>query len=253
MSFRLFGQEYFEGSVEDAADWIRGRVGRSSYVCVSNVHTAMNSLWNPQLAAANTGADLKVPDGRPLSVLARLKGHPRARQVRGADLMLALARRGKLRHYFYGAAPGVAARVATRLKVLAPLLKVAGAESPPFRALSSAEERAFVKKMKHLKVDLLWVGLGAPKQEIWMASMRGKLPCAMIGVGAAFDYYAGSLSEAPRWMQHFAMEWLYRLAHEPRRLWKRYFLTNTLFLVAAPLELLGLWPEKTRLRGPGHP
>jgi N-acetylglucosaminyldiphosphoundecaprenol N-acetyl-beta-D-mannosaminyltransferase len=125
-------------------------------------------------------------------------------------------------------------------------LKVVGVESPPFRPLTPKEEQTLLAKLKRLKVDLLWVGLGAPKQEKWMARMKGKINCTMLGVGAAFDYYAGTLPEAPRWMQSVALEWLYRLFHEPGRLWKRYFLTNSLFILLAPLEFLRLWPGRTK-------
>lgn len=159
--------------------------------------------------------------------------------------MLALARSGG-RHYFYGGAAGVAKKAAASLKTRAPKMIVAGAGSPPFRPLRMAEEKALVAKLKRLKVDYLWVGLGAPKQECWMAAMRGRIPAVMLGVGAAFDFYAGRVAEAPRWMQRVGLEWLFRLAQEPGRLWKRYLLTNGAFLLLAPLELLGLWPHAER-------
>jgi N-acetylglucosaminyldiphosphoundecaprenol N-acetyl-beta-D-mannosaminyltransferase len=246
MSFSLFGQRYFEGSLDGAAGWVLGQQGRSRVVCVSNVHTAMQSLWDPRLRQANDAADLKVPDGKPLSVLARLKGVRGAQQVRGADLLLAVAKKGlkkKTRHYFYGSAPGVAEAASRRLKARVPGVAVLGAESPPFRALSPTEERALIARLKKLKIGVLWVGLGAPKQEQWMAAMRGRIPAVMVGVGAAFDFYAGTVSEAPRWLQGLGLEWLYRLAKEPGRLWKRYLLTNSLFLILAPFELLGWWRE----------
>jgi N-acetylglucosaminyldiphosphoundecaprenol N-acetyl-beta-D-mannosaminyltransferase len=156
--------------------------------------------------------------------------------------MLAVARRGG-RHYFFGGAPGVAQAAAKRLKGLAPKMTVAGAESPPFRPLNAEEEKALLSRIRRLKVDVLWVGLGAPKQECWMAAMQGRLPATMVGVGAAFDFYAGTVAQAPRWMQQAGLEWAHRLVQEPRRLWKRYLLCNSLFLLLAPLELLGLWPQ----------
>jgi N-acetylglucosaminyldiphosphoundecaprenol N-acetyl-beta-D-mannosaminyltransferase len=241
-SFALFGQRYFCGTVDGAADWVMRKPRQSRYVCVSNVHTAMQSLWDPALRAANDAADLKVPDGKPLSVLARLKGVQDCRQVRGGDLMLAAAKRGG-RHYFYGAGPGVAQAAAKALKRQARNMVVAGAETPPFRALTVKEEKALLARIKRLKVDVLWVGLGAPKQELWMHAMRQRLPLTMVGVGAAFDFYAGTVAEAPRWMQAMGLEWLHRLATEPRRLWKRYLVGNGLFLLLAPVELLGLWPR----------
>ncbi len=237
----LFGKRYFGGSLEQAARWVLDAPRRSRMLCVANVHTAMQSLWDPQLRAANAAADLRVPDGRPLAWMAQLKGRS-AQQVRGADLMLAVAAQGG-RHYFFGGAPGVAQKAAASLKAKAPMMAVAGVESPPFRPLSAAEEKALLGRLKRLKVDVLWVGLGAPKQERWMAAMKGRLPVTMIGVGAAFDYHAGSLAEAPRWMQRAGQEWAFRLMSEPGRLWKRYLSSNSLFLLLAPLELLGLWPE----------
>jgi N-acetylglucosaminyldiphosphoundecaprenol N-acetyl-beta-D-mannosaminyltransferase len=248
-SFALFGQRYFEGSLAQAGAWILAGAGASRYVCVANVHTAMSSLWDGDLRAANDAADLKVPDGRPLSILARWKGRAGAAQLRGADLLLEVARQGvkkKARHYFYGGAPGVAAAAAARVQALVPGVLVAGVESPPFRPLEVAEEKALATRLRRLKVTVLWVGLGAPKQERWMHAMRGRLPATMVGIGAAFDYYAGTLAEAPGWMQRASLEWLYRLVKEPGRLWKRYLLTNSVFLALAPVELLGLWPQAKR-------
>jgi N-acetylglucosaminyldiphosphoundecaprenol N-acetyl-beta-D-mannosaminyltransferase len=141
----------------------------------------------------------------------------------------------------------VAKAAAKRLKALAPKMAVAGAEAPPFRPLKAAEEKALLARLKRLKVDVLWVGLGAPKQERWMAGMQGRLPATMVGVGAAFDFYAGTVPQAPRWMQRAGLEWAYRLMQEPQRLWRRYLASNSLFLLLAPLELLGLWPQ-TRAR-----
>lgn len=244
-AFQLFGQRYFCGSLDEAVRLIGSWRGKSRVVCVSNVHTAMQSLWDPALREANRLADLRVPDGRPLSWMARLKGRFQAGQVRGADLMLALAQRGG-RHYFYGGQAGVAKKAAAALKARAPKMSVAGAEAPPFRPLTAAEERALIAKLKRLKVGTLWVGLGAPKQERWMAAMRGRIPATMLGVGAAFDFYAGSVAEAPRWMQGAGLEWLFRLVQEPGRLWRRYLSTNLAFLALAPIELLGLWPRDGR-------
>jgi N-acetylglucosaminyldiphosphoundecaprenol N-acetyl-beta-D-mannosaminyltransferase len=244
--FELFGQSYFCGSLDEAADWVLAGGARPRFVCVANVHTAMNALWDRQLKRVFHAADLKVPDGRPLSLLARLKGRP-AHQIRGADLMRTVARRGlkkSARHYFYGGAPGVAQDCAKALAREAPGLKVAGFESPPFRPLSSAESKTLKAKLKRLKVDVLWVGLGAPKQELWMHASNGSLALTQLGVGAAFDYFAGTRAEAPAWMRQLGLEWAYRLLQEPRRLWRRYLVSNLAFLALAPFELLGLWPQR---------
>lgn len=244
-SFWLFGQAYFTGSLEAAAAWVVKGKG-SRYVCVANVHTAMQSLWDPDLRRASRAADLSVPDGRPLSLLGRLNGIE-AQQVRGADLMEAVARQGlkaKAGHYFYGGKPGVAEAAAAKLQALVPGARIAGLASPSAAEVTAGSGKALAAKLKRSKATVLWVGLGAPKQEQWMQRMRGQLPVTMVGVGAAFDYHAGTQAQAPRWMQRLALEWLFRLFNEPGRLWKRYLLTNTAFLLLAPIELLGLWPKR---------
>lgn len=253
--FSVLGRRFYLGDEAAALEWLLAPSRSPRAVCVANVHTLVSSLWDKELAMAQESAALSLPDGRPLSLAGKLLGAWEARQLRGPDLMLSAAKAGAARgtrHYFYGGAAGVAEAVAAKLKGLVPGLKVAGAESPPFSPLSDAGLKALAARLKRAKADILWVGLGAPKQEKLMLRLaRLKAPCAMAGVGAAFDYYAGTKNEAPRWMMGLALEWLYRLISEPRRLWKRYLGTNPLFVALLFSEHFGLyqgsaqsWPER---------
>jgi N-acetylglucosaminyldiphosphoundecaprenol N-acetyl-beta-D-mannosaminyltransferase len=207
--------------------------GRTHYVCFSNVHVVTESQFDHQLKAAVNAADLALPDGMPLAWIANFEGHHLPGRVCGPEFMLrfcqATAGRG-YRHFFYGGAPGVAAELAARLQRMSPGLVVAGAESPPFRPLSEGEEEALAARLND-RVDVLWVGLGCPKQEKWMHTHRHLRVGAMMGVGAAFDFHTGRVAQAPRWMQERGLEWLFRLAQEPRRLWRRYLVLNPLFIL----------------------
>jgi N-acetylglucosaminyldiphosphoundecaprenol N-acetyl-beta-D-mannosaminyltransferase len=219
---------------------------------VANVHTVVSALWNRDLRAAQADADLSLPDGRPLSLAAKLLGDWEARQLRGPDLLMEAAvagRRLRLRHYYLGGAPGVAEAVAAAVKRAAPGLVVAGAWSPPMGPLSPRAIKAWAARLKRARPDLVWVGLGAPKQEILMAALaEAGLRATMIGVGAAFDYHAGTKREAPRWMQAAALEWLYRLIQEPKRLFGRYLSTNPAFVALVLVECLGLLPQSRQGR-----
>jgi N-acetylglucosaminyldiphosphoundecaprenol N-acetyl-beta-D-mannosaminyltransferase len=209
---------------------------------VANVHTVVTGLWDPLLRQAQEGAAFSVPDGRPLYWAARLKGYGSARQVRGPALMRESLRMGvgrRVRHFFFGGDAGVAEAAAKRMEREIPGLRVAGTESPPFRALTAGEERRVQAKLRRAKVEVLWVGLGAPKQERWMEAHRTFAP-VMTGVGAAFDYFAGTHREAPPWAQRMGLEWLVRLAQQPRRLAWRYLSTNPVFAVLFAGEYFGL-------------
>lgn len=244
--FLLFGQAYFVGGLQELLDWLLARDRKPRPVHVANVHTAVSALTDPSLRLAQAEASLRLPDGRPLFFAGKIMGAWEAQQLRGPDVMLAAARsgvKGGTRHYYYGGGEGVAAAVAKRLKADVRGLKVAGQDSPPMGPLDPGALKRLATKLKRLKVDVLWVGLGAPKQEQAMELLRQfGAPCAMVGVGAAFDYFAGTKSEAPVWMQRLALEWAYRLAQEPGRLWKRYLSTNPSFLLLLPWELWGLSP-----------
>ena len=205
-----------------------------TYVCVTGVHGVMESQRDPILAEIHNRSGLTTPDGMPMVWAARRAGAPVISRVYGPDLMLDVCERSQRegwRHYFYGAKPGVADELAARLVSRFPDLVVAGTMSPPYRPLSEEENDRVVATIEAAQPDIVWVGLSTPKQERWMASNRSHLSAAvLIGVGAAFDIHAGRLAQAPRWMQRAGLEWLFRLAIEPRRLWRRYLFNNPRFV-----------------------
>lgn len=203
------------------------------YICVSNVHTTIMSYEDSGYRKIQNQAVLALPDGKPLSVLCRRRGFETAGRVTGPDFMLEILKlsEGKgYRHYFYGSTQKNLDVMKERLKEEFPHAVVAGMYSPPFRQLTEEEDQYIIEEMNRVKPDFIWVGLGAPKQEIWMAEHKGKVNGLMVGVGAAFDYFTGNIKRAPAWMQKCSLEWLYRLLQEPGRLWKRYFVTNLKFL-----------------------
>ncbi len=222
--------------------WLDRRARR--YVCVCTVHTVMECQRNEAMRQAVNGAGLAVPDGMPLVWLGRRQSDVPVSRVYGPDLMLDLSRLSVERgysHFFYGGAAGVAELLADRLQARFPGLKVAGTASPPFRPLTSEEEAHFVQQINQARPDIVWVGLGTPKQDLWMAAQRPHLTApVLIGVGAAFDFHTGRLPQAPRWMQQAGLEWLFRLWQEPRRLWYRYLVYNPLFLFLILLQAAGL-------------
>jgi N-acetylglucosaminyldiphosphoundecaprenol N-acetyl-beta-D-mannosaminyltransferase len=212
--------------------WIEAR--EQNYVCVTDVHCVMEIQRDASLRTIYERAGMVTPDGMPLVWLSRRRGHDHVERVYGPDLMLeCCARSAELgyRHFFYGAGEGVAALLAERLKRRFPGLIVAGTYSPPFRKLSAEEDEQVVALINETRPDIVWVGLGAPKQERWMAEHAGRLHApVMIGVGAAFDFHAGTKRQSPRWMQRSGLEWFFRLATEPRRLWWRYLRNHPVFL-----------------------
>jgi N-acetylglucosaminyldiphosphoundecaprenol N-acetyl-beta-D-mannosaminyltransferase len=204
------------------------------YVCVTGVHGVMESHRDEALRRIHNAAGLVTPDGMPLVWLSRLMGFPHVQRVYGPDLMLAVCERSArqgYRQFFYGGAPGVVEKLATRLQSCFPDLQVAGLYSPPFRSLSPAEDAAVVEHLNAASPAIVWVGMSTPKQERWMAEHVGRLSApVLIGVGAAFDFHAGVKKQAPQWMQKNGLEWLFRLLMEPRRLWRRYLINNPWFL-----------------------
>jgi N-acetylglucosaminyldiphosphoundecaprenol N-acetyl-beta-D-mannosaminyltransferase len=186
-------------------------------------------------------ADFVFPDGVPLMWFGRIRGY-RAARVCGPDAMLAVLERGRdrgARHFFYGGGPGVAARLTATLKRRIPDLSVAGFETPPFRPLTSAESAATVRRINATRPTHVWVGISSPQQDVWIASHADALHCgAVLGVGAAFDFHSGTRRRAPRWMQKSGTEWCFRLLSEPRRLGRRYTVTNTRFLAIIVRELV---------------
>jgi N-acetylglucosaminyldiphosphoundecaprenol N-acetyl-beta-D-mannosaminyltransferase len=233
-------------SMQQALDTIAGWVDTREphYVCVSGVHGVMESHRDEGLRRIHNAAGLVTPDGMPLAWLGRAFGGAHVERVYGPDLMLeccdAFAARG-YRHFFYGGAAGVPERLAARLRERIPSLQVAGCHSPPFRALTSEEDDALVRRINESAADVVWVGLSTPKQERWMHAHVARLTApALIGVGAAFDFHAGLKRQAPRWIQRSGFEWLFRLVTEPRRLWRRYLRNNPEFVVRVLMQAAGL-------------
>ncbi len=222
--------------------WIESRA--QHYVCVTPVHSVMECQNNPELRKIFNRSGLTTPDGMPLVWLSRLAGFPHVSRVYGPDLMLAACKMSvgkRYRHFLYGGSEGIADTLAAILSDRFPGLEIVGACSPPFRTLSPDEEKQVIQGINAAKPDIVWVGLGAPKQERWMANMMGRLHApVLIGVGAAFDFLSGQKKQAPRWMQSAGLEWLFRLATEPGRLWRRYLIDNPLFVCLTILQKLGL-------------
>jgi N-acetylglucosaminyldiphosphoundecaprenol N-acetyl-beta-D-mannosaminyltransferase len=214
------------------------------------MHGVMECQRDEQLRQIHNAAGLVTTDGMPLVWLCRLKGQRRAERVYGPDLMLELCARSQTsgyRHFFYGSSPDVLDALSARLQARYPGLKVAGAYSPPFRQLDSLEDLQVVELIKQARPDVVWVGLSTPKQERWMAEHVERLGGpVLIGVGAAFDFHAGTKRQAPRWMQRSGLEWLFRLLSEPRRLYRRYLVNIPLFVWYLGADALGL-----RNRDPG--
>jgi N-acetylglucosaminyldiphosphoundecaprenol N-acetyl-beta-D-mannosaminyltransferase len=230
--------------VDDAArlvaDW--AGEGRGAIVCALNVHMVMEAYDDASFAAVIGSADLVVADGRPVTEACRLLGHGDAPHVRGLDLMLrvcAEAERLDLAVGLYGGSPETLAEVRLRLAHRYPRMRVTHAVSPPFREPSLEEDAADVAAIDEAGVQVLFVALGCPKQERWMAAHRDRLGCVSLGVGAAFDMVAGRHRPAPRWMQRAGLEWLFRLSQEPDRLWYRYLRHNTRFLYYFALQWVG--------------
>jgi N-acetylglucosaminyldiphosphoundecaprenol N-acetyl-beta-D-mannosaminyltransferase len=227
--------------------WIRGAV--RTYVCVTGVHGVMECQRDEELSAIHNAAGMVTPDGRPLVWIGRARATEPVDQVCGPDLLPTMCQHSLLhgyRHYFYGAADGVALRLADRLRRRFPGLQVVGAFAPPFRPVSAEEDRRITEEINAARPDLVWVGLSTPKQERWMHAHRARLTApVLIGVGAAFDLHAGLRRRAPRWMQVAGLEWLFRLGQEPRRLSRRYLVNNPRF-VAALLKRTLTRPDRER-------
>jgi N-acetylglucosaminyldiphosphoundecaprenol N-acetyl-beta-D-mannosaminyltransferase len=229
---------------DGALDWIEAMVHarQRGYVCVCNVHAVMASAEDPELRTALMGSSLNVPDGQPLVWALNLLGQSLEDRVYGPELMARYCARAVAsgqRMYLYGGRnQGALVQLALNLRQRYPGVRIVGGYSPPHRPLTAEERAAVVKEINGSRADVVWVGIGVPKQEKWMAEMRDDLHApVLIGVGAAFDFHAGLVPQAPNWLQESGLEWAYRLAHEPRRLWRRYVRYNPRFVGAFARQL----------------
>ncbi|MDF9826715.1 N-acetylglucosaminyldiphosphoundecaprenol N-acetyl-beta-D-mannosaminyltransferase [Ereboglobus sp. PH5-10] len=232
------------------------RAGRGGYVCVTGVHGVSEAQRDAGFKRILNDAFLNTTDGMPLVWLAKWRAGGDIGRVYGPDLMLALCEAGVedgLTHFFYGGGEGTAGLLAEKLGARFPGLKVAGVKTPPFRELDPAELAVLAARVNMLKPRFFWVGLGAPKQEKFMAQFAPRIAgsgTVLLGVGAAFDFLSGRARQAPRWMRRCGLEWFFRLCMEPRRLWRRYLINNPLFVLRVTLQLLGLkrYPLEETLR-----
>jgi N-acetylglucosaminyldiphosphoundecaprenol N-acetyl-beta-D-mannosaminyltransferase len=230
---------------ERALDWMDHMVvaGERGYVCVSNVHALMAAEEDPELRAALHDSSLNVPDGMPLVWALNLLGHSLRDRVYGPELMAracARAASSGRRIYLYGGRnQGALVQLALNLRTRFPGIRIVGGYSPPHRALTADEEASVVEEINHSGAEIVWVGIGVPKQEKWMAAMRDRLQApVLVGVGAAFDFHAGLIPQAPSFLQDIGLEWAYRLVQEPRRLWRRYLRYNPRFVTAFARQLI---------------
>lgn len=224
-------------------EWVRDRSGCHSIACTS-LHGIVEAQHDAAFKKALNATDLVVPDGMPLIWLGRREGHYLPHRVYAPDLVLAFCKETaglRYRHFFYGGESGIPERMAESLERRFPGLQVAGTYSPPFRPLTKEEDAEILSMISRAEPDVLWVGLGAPKQEHWMYEHKDKLNVpVVVTVGAAFDWLSGRKKQAPRWMREHGLEWLFRLFQEPGRLWRRYLIYGTEFVASIVLESLGL-------------
>ena len=210
--------------------------GREHYVCVTGVHGVMEAQRDPELLRIHNDSGLTTPDGMPMVWAARFAGCRNVQRVYGPDLMLAVCERAAQSGwgcYLYGSTDDVLDQLGCNLTDRFPGLRIVGSYAPPFRDLTTEEDAAVVDDIASSGAQIVWVGLSTPKQERWMAAHVGRLGVpVVVGVGAAFDFHAGRVRQAPRWMQRSGLEWLFRLLSEPRRLWRRYAVNNPRFVMA---------------------
>jgi N-acetylglucosaminyldiphosphoundecaprenol N-acetyl-beta-D-mannosaminyltransferase len=238
-------------SYQDACDRIQAwaTAKTSCYIIAANVHVVMTAYWQSHFREIVRKAALVTPDGMPLVWALRGLGVRHQPRVYGPDLMLAWCDRAAtlgLTIYLYGGTEATLEKLQRNLEQRFPGLQIAGRYAPPFRPLTIEEETADIERIRATDAPVVFVGLGCPKQEEWMARQQGKLPAVMVGVGAAFSFISGEVSQAPRWMMRLGLEWFYRLMMEPRRLWQRYFINNPTFIALFTIQLVQ--HRLTRLR-----
>lgn len=220
---------------------------KGNYICVSNVHTTVTAYRDENYRKVQNSGAMALPDGQPLSIVSRARGYKDAKRVPGPDLMPEIFRLSQEKgytHYFYGSSEHTLAELKKSILEKYPDLQIAGMYSPPYRDLSAKEDEQIIERINAAKPDFLWVALGAPKQEIWMYQHRDKIHSLMIGVGAAFDFLAGTVKRAPMWMQKLCLEWVYRIFQDPKRMIPRYLNTNFAFLYYTHKESRQLEKQK---------
>jgi N-acetylglucosaminyldiphosphoundecaprenol N-acetyl-beta-D-mannosaminyltransferase len=230
-----------EQALAELDRWIES--GAQDYVCVCTVHGVMDCQRSEELRQIFNRAGMVTPDGMPLVWLARAQ-YKHVRRVYGPDLMMALLSRSAStgqRHFLYGGGAGVGQRLAAKMRTRFPDVRIVGVLEPPFGSLEDLCTREAAAEINAAEPDVVWVGIGSPKQEQWMARMRPALQApVLIGVGAAFDFHSGEVRQAPLWMQRNGLEWLFRLISDPRRLWRRYLIDNPWFVWEVVLQRLGV-------------
>jgi N-acetylglucosaminyldiphosphoundecaprenol N-acetyl-beta-D-mannosaminyltransferase len=217
--------------------------GRKGYICMAGVHGVMEAQRNPAVRGAFTDSLMSLPDGTPTVWVGRMQGFPQMNRVTGPDLMLEIFRSRRLStysHFFYGGKPGVAQELALTLKSRFPSARIAGMYTPPFRDLNRAEERDLVAMVRRTRPSIIWVGISTPRQELFMQKYLPLLDTSlMVGVGAAFDFHTGRIRDCAEWIKRAGLQWLHRLAQDPRHLLWRYLRNNPAFLWRIGLQLAG--------------
>ncbi|MGG4034110.1 WecB/TagA/CpsF family glycosyltransferase [Paenibacillus cisolokensis] len=221
----------FTRTIDTIQEWIQQK--KSKYVCICNTHSLVTAKKDKEFREALDRSDICTPDGMPLVWALRKLGYKDQDRVDGPNLMLELCKLSKVKGYkiyLYGSTNETLDKLEKKLLDLYPGVNIVGKHSPPFRKLNASEEEAVVKLINSSEPDIVFVGLGCPKQEVWMLQNKDRINGIMIGVGAAFDFISGNIKRAPKRMQNLGLEWLYRLMFNPRKLWKRYVYNNPLYI-----------------------
>lgn len=246
-AFKVLGVRVHAVQITDVVTQVERWIEEGDYghvVATANAHIVMECRRNPQMMEAINSADLVIPDGMPIVWLGRKHGFPLKERAYGPDVMEAIldfsVEKG-YSHYFYGSTPETLKALVTRIRQRWPRIRIAGWYSPPFRPLTPEEDEAIVQMLNKVQPDILWVGLGCPKQELWIHSHKNRLKIpVLLGVGAAFDFLSGRKLQAPKWMRQNGLEWLFRFLTNPRRIWYRVLILGPQFVFLVMLENLGL-------------
>ncbi|MFH1441853.1 MAG: WecB/TagA/CpsF family glycosyltransferase [Candidatus Omnitrophota bacterium] len=247
-AIKILGTRVDAVQIPDIYKYIENCIAKNihhNYIIVANVDTIMQSKYNPKMREAVNASSLSIPDGFPLLVMQRLHGNLLKKRAYGPDLMkgfLKIAQDKEYSHFFYGATQDTLFKLIKKLKTLFPKIKITGAYSPPFRPLTCDEDKRIIEMINKAAPDVLWVGIGCPKQELWMHNHKEQLNIpVMVGVGAAFDFLAETKKQAPRWIRDNGFEWLFRLITEPMRLWRRYLIASPLFISYVLLDMFSVF------------